>query len=203
MKRRFRLWVFFLCMLSIFAIVASQTYSAASAARGFLIFPLFARGTCQSGWMYDHISVIGYPMVRIGPPYQNYNGTDEKVTATFTSIIRKRVAVAFNIQYTFNLNTIITSVQKSTGKTVAAELEVETDNAMTMSIPGHKTGYALFGVYEVEVSGNYYYQDQSCNRLYEHDNVISYCPWYAGWTTKIIEGDASKKVKATPTSKKK
>ena len=39
--------------------------------------------SCQAGWVYDHITVIGTPLVRVGPAYQNINATNGPALSIF------------------------------------------------------------------------------------------------------------------------
>lgn len=129
--------------------------------------------------------------MHIGPPYLNYNGTNEQVKDSIKAIFKEKVNIAFSIQYdrTWNLDVILASVTKHTGLLVFKELELNVENEVSFDIPPHKTGYTQFDVHEVEVQGNYYYQDRACNLRYVHNNLISYCPWYAGWDTKLLDGN--------------
>lgn len=142
---------------------------------------------CQAGWVYDNITVLGYPLVQLGSIYENVNDTDSGETSTFTEANTRTVALVTSRGLLVSTSVVLASVTVSTSKSVVQAITTTSGNTVSFIVPAHKIAHAEYGVYEVEVSGHYYYRDQFCSTPFflDEGEVISWCPWYAGWHTWV------------------
>lgn len=143
--------------------------------------------SCQAGWVYDNITIIGYPLVQLGPSYQNLNGTNGPETSTFTEAITGTVALVTSRGLLVNRSLVVASVSHSTSRAVVDAITTTAGNSVSFITPAHKVAHAEYGVHELEVRGHYYYRDQFCGIpfLLDGGEVTSWCPWYAGWHTWV------------------
>ncbi len=190
-KTRFRLWSIYLCVciLGVSIILIGMPKFAASAAGNPKHHTVNGSGirTCAGGWVYNDVSVLAYPFLQFGPNYQNYNGTNHDENDTFVTWTQGRVQVRVEHGFFVDLNAVLFSVGRTTNRSVEKEIEVNVGNSVNVSVPAHMSVYAHFGVYEIKARGHYFYQDQFCNDLIDGGTLTSWCPWYAGWSTWIVD----------------
>lgn len=184
MKKACWFWSLCLCLIGVVTLLAGPQY-AAHAARNNSV----PAATCNAGWVFDHVTLLGLPFVPFGPDYQDYNGTDHDELAQFTASTAGRVRVRTSFGWFIDTTILLSTIRRSLDKEVQSWIEVEVGNQIQMAIPPHKVGYARYGVYEVQAKGDYVYRDRSCNTLFPQRNIIAWCPWYSGWDTKIIDRD--------------
>lgn len=206
MKTYFRVIFIYFSILSIFVLCVNMPSLAASAASKSTqqsVKTSIAR-SCQAGWVYDAITVLGYPFVQIGPLSENVNDTGESETNTFTEATTGTVAVVTSRGLLVTTDIILASVTYSTSKAVVRAITVTTGNTVDFTAPAHKVAHAEYGVNEIQVRGHYYYRDQFCNIPFflDEGEVISSCPWYAGWHTWLSDtGEESVPTKPAVPSK--
>lgn len=189
MNTRFRPGFIYLWILGLFIVSASIPGVAAIAANQRTQYPAHtsARKTCQPGWVYDDITILGYPLVQLSPPYENVNDTESVVTSTFTEASSDTVAVVTSRGLLVVTSVILGAVTFSTSKAVVHSITTTSGNTVSFIVPAHKVAHAEYGVYEVEARGHYYYRDQFCATpfLLDWGEITSWCPWYAGWHTWV------------------
>lgn len=184
-------WVLCLYVVGIGTMLAGPRFAANA-----------APATCNAGWAFDHVALLGLPFVPFGPAYQNYNGTDRDETAIVTASTEGYVRVTTTFGWFIDTTILVSTIRHSLDKEVQSRIKVEVGNQIQMIIPPHKIGYARYGVYEVQAKGNYFYKDAFCNTLFPQDNITVWCPWYTGWDTKILGRDQAQKQSDTKRHKK-
>ena len=189
MRTRFQMGYAFLCITGIFVVCAAMPGLAANAASKFArrVVKTSMAKSCQTGWVYDNITIIGYPLVQLGPSYQNANGTDGPETSTFTEATTGTVALVTSRGLLVSTSLIVATVTHATSKAVVNAITTTSGNSVSFIVPSHMVAHAEYGVYELEVRGHYYYRDQFCGIpfLLDGGEVTSWCPWYAGWHTWV------------------
>ena len=156
--------------------------------------------SCQAGWVYDNLVILGYPFIQLAS-YQNLNDTGEAETSTFTEASTGTFATVTSRGLLVSMNLVVASVTRTFGKAVVRAITITSGNTVTFPVPPHKVAHAEYGVFEIEVRGHYYYRDQFCNVsfLFDGGQVTSWCPWYAGWHT-WLSGPDVKNPSASPTT---
>jgi hypothetical protein len=190
-------WFWSLCCIGI-AVILAGPHVAALAAPNHAAAPV----TCNAGWVYDHVTLLGLPFVPFGPDYQDYNGTDHDELAQFTASTAGRVRVRTSFGWFIDTTILLSTIRRSLDREVQSWIEVEVGNQIQMTIPPHKVGYARYGVYEVQAKGDYFYRDSSCHALFPQGGIVVWCPWYSGWDTKIIDRDHFQEQKGEKQSEK-
>lgn len=190
MQTRFRTGWIFLCITGILIVCAGIPGLVANAANKFAQHAATTSmaKSCQAEWVYDNITIIGYPLVQLGPSYQNANDTNGPETSTFTEAVTGTVALVTSRGLLLvNTSLIAASVTRATSRAVVNAITTTAGNTVSFIVPAHKVAHAEYGVYELEVRGHYYYRDQFCGIpfLLDGGEVTSWCPWYAGWHTWV------------------
>ncbi len=187
MKHRLRSLVAALGMLSFFSTLVflpNTAFAATEPAQSpKAVSPNYQ--VCDTGWVYDNITINPDLFAQVGPTQSDYNGTGSNATATFTSSVSGTVSLSVNTTATVNANVIVGSASAAVGVTLSTSLTTSIGNNFAITVPPYKTGNGAYGVREKSTTGHYYYRNQNCSIGSDDGYITAKSPWTFGWNAWI------------------
>lgn len=136
---------------------------------------------CPPEESYDNISYVSDVHYRIGPGYQDYNGTSNNATITLTATVGGTAGVSYTGSISAKVSVIVAEINVQTSMTVHASLTASVTNSIQLIARPHTSVYGDYGVWRKKTTGLYSIFYQSCNS--NSAWITSWAPARVGWNT--------------------
>ncbi|MEU7175248.1 MULTISPECIES: DUF6426 family protein [Micromonospora] len=136
---------------------------------------------CPSEHTYGSITNQGQVHYRVGPGYQNYNGTNSTATVKLTATVAGTVSYSLSSTASVKVDVIVAGVEGSLGVNVSTSLTASVTNEISLTARPKTYVYGDYGVWRQKSKGLYGIMQQSCN--VKSSWITSYMPARVGWNT--------------------
>ncbi len=134
---------------------------------------------CVEEHSYASISNKGQTHFRLGPGYQNYNGTSSTATVTLTATVGGTVSWSASTSLAVKGSVLVVEAEGTLGLNLSTSLTASVTNSIRVTARAKTTVYGDYGVWRQKVYGNYGILYPSCNS--QSAWVTSYLPARVGW----------------------
>lgn len=134
---------------------------------------------CVEEHTYSNISNQGEVHYRLGPGYQNYNGTPSNATMTLTSTVGGTVTWSASTSLSVKGSVLVAEAEATIGTSLSTSLTAAVTNSIMAIARPYTTVYGDYGIFRRKVYGKYGILYPSCNS--QSAWVTSYLPARVGW----------------------
>lgn len=134
---------------------------------------------CVEEHSYSNLSNQGEVHYRLGPGYQNYNGTPNNANITLTSTVGGTVSWAASTSLSVKGSVLVAEAEAAFGLNLSTSLTAAVTNRIAVTARPYTTVYGDYGVWRRKAYGKYAILYPSCNS--QSAWVTSYLPGRVGW----------------------
>ncbi|MFI9640546.1 hypothetical protein ACIG87_10830 [Micromonospora sp. NPDC051925] len=159
--------------------VATTLFAVPGTAQAAPKDPEQGAAACPTEHVYSSVSNQGQVHYRVGPGYQNYNGTNSTATVKLTATVAGTVSYSLSSTANVKVDVIVAGVEGSLGVNVTTSLTASVVNEISVSARPKTYVYGDYGVWRQKSKGLYEIMQQSCN--VNSSWITSYMPARVGW----------------------